>query len=188
MTNTIDETSLLTGFFESPEHGFYSNPDQANEKMKFCNSYNRLPTLLDLAYRMEDCDWLNLLGNEWSGCDNISRFYKALLDTPLGDDELTCFDMMTDEEREAFVCLPDLVTVYRGCYKLNKWGLSWTLSETIAKEFPSLNRYRRDEDSPIIVKAVVKKENIKAIKLDREEQEVIVWRPKHVSTKYIRQT
>ena len=142
--------------------------------------------MLDIAPRMDASDWLKLLGENWTGCDNIGRHIDGLHKSPLAHNDKTAFEMMDDEEQAAFNNLPDCLTVYRGCYPLNKWGYSWTPSETIAKSFPFLNRYRQ-QGLPILVKALVKKENIKAIKLDREELEVITWKPKHLSTKRIKQ-
>lgn len=76
-------------------------------------------------------------------------------------------------------------TVYRGCYKDNKWGLSWTLSRELAKGFPMLWRYRQNGQQPLLVTARARKENVIALKTDRGESEVITWRPKHISTRHI---
>jgi hypothetical protein len=161
--------------------------EQVKEALRFCNSYTRLPTLLSYARWLDDANWLVLLGEEWSVCDNVSVYLNDLIDSPLGDCQGGCpiREMMTAEEQTQYDALPDQVTVYRGCYAPNKWGLCWSLSADVALRFPSLIRYRM-EGQPLLVKALAKKERIIALKLDREESEIITYRPKHISTRYIR--
>lgn len=55
---------------------------------------------------------------------------------------------------------------------MNQDGLSWTLNREIAISFPFLNRYRTDQ--PMLLTATVSRDRIAALKLDRDEQEVIV--------------
>ena len=110
-----------------------------------------------------------------------------LANSPLGERRGTVREMMTDEELEAYAALPDVVTIYRGCYKANKWGLSWSLSRQVAEEFPTLLRYRRDGEQPLLVTAKIMKTDVVAVKMDRGEQEVIAWRPKHISTRHLLQ-
>jgi hypothetical protein len=163
----------------------------ASDALEFCNSYNRLPTLIALwrCCVVGDIDWLTLLGAAWTGCDNISDFTDELLnDTPL---EWVLFQgadgapLMTEDERSAFEALPEQVTVYRGCYRNNKWGLSWSLDRDVAAAHPFLNRYRR-EGQPLLVKAIARKSKIAALFLDREEAEIVTYRPRHVATSHLR--
>lgn len=93
--------------------------------------------------------------------------------------------MMTGEERAALARLPAVVTVYRGCYANNKRGFSWSLDPAIAATFPTLNRYRQ-VGQPLLIRATVERDAILALKLDREEQEVIAERPKIVAIRHIR--
>jgi hypothetical protein len=157
---------------------------------RHCDSYNRIPTLIDLwgACVVEQDDWLKLLGDEWSSSDNIGLHLDSLLDeTPLGE-VFAGYDkrhLMTDEEWEAFEKLPDAVTVFRGCYANNKWGLSWSLDRAVAEKFPTLHRYRQ-QGQPLLVKALACKADIAALKIEREEYEVITYRPRHISTSHIR--
>ena len=92
---------------------------------------------------------------------------------------------MTAKERKVYAALPDKVTVYRGCYKDNKWGLSWSLDRDVAAKFPRLHRYKQD-GQPILVRAIADKAYIAAVKLDREESEIITSRPRHVSTSHLK--
>lgn len=45
----------------------------ATRAIKGCNSYSRLPAIIDLAHQMEERDWLMLLGDNWDICDNIAQ-------------------------------------------------------------------------------------------------------------------
>lgn len=162
--------------------------EEARGHLAYCDSYSRLPTLLDINCSLADDDFLRLLGEEWSGFDNTGHNIDHLWDTAFGwwaqNGPLT--EMMTSEELDAYNALPDVVTVYRGCYRTNKWGLSWSLSKEVANEFPSYRRYCRPGEQPLLVTAKALKKNIIAVKLDRDESEIITWRPKHVSTRHIK--
>lgn len=160
--------------------------DSAREALRLCNSYDRIPTLLALwtGCAVEWNEWLELLGEEWSGSDNIGLHLDALFDTPLSDVLFGANErrfLLTPEESEAWERLPDRVTIYRGCYASNKWGLSWSLDRDLAAKFPTLHRYKQD-GQPLLVKAVAEKTKIAAVKLDRGEAEIIAYRPRHIST------
>lgn len=161
--------------------------EEADDELSLCHSYERFPLLLEMAKFgcLDDSDFIRLLGKWWSACDNIGKSEGALWDT----NAFMCWDhngpmreMMTLEEMQAWEVLPDTVTVYRGCYDINKWGWSWSLSKEIAKKFPLYLRYRRPGEQPLLVTARVPKTHIVAVKLGRNEQEIITWRPKHLST------
>lgn len=162
----------------------------ADAQLARCNSYTRLPTLIDMSPELEFADWLKLLGDWWSLCDNVGEWADHLMDlTPLGyvlDAPAALRPaLMTDLELAQLEALPDPVTVWRGCYASNKWGLSWSTDRETAERFPTLARYRQ-EGQPLLVKAVVAKQDIIALKLDRNEAEIVAWRPKHISTSHLR--
>lgn len=162
---------------------------EANNEMSLCNSYTRLPTLLEMEWMLDEKDFLRLLGKWWSSFDNIGLYADGLWDTSafMGwDHNGPVRDMMTAEELKAHNALPDVVTIYRGCYQINKWGWSWSLSKEVAEKFPSYLRYCRPNEQPLLVTAKVLKRLILAVKLDRGESEIITWRPKHVSTRHIK--
>lgn len=80
--------------------------------------------------------------------------------------------LMDEEEYELFQSLDDVVTVYRGvtsCNAQNVKALSWTLNRETAEWFA--HRYG---ESGTVYEAQVRKENIYAIFLGRNEEEVIV--------------
>lgn len=160
--------------------------------LTYANSYTRLPTLLALwrGGGVEHWDWLALLGEEWSVCDNIGEHADALLeDTPfadLADDPAALRHRFMDaDELRQFDALPEVVTIYRGCYAANKWGLSWSLDRAMAERFPTLHRYRQDGQA-LLVTARIAKDRIIALKGDRGEAEIIAVRPTHISTRHLR--
>lgn len=163
--------------------------DDARELIKWENSYSSLPAMIALSFRLEHSDWLTLFGEGWSCFDNIAQHFDDLAeDTPFGD-LLECPSlgrlMMNAAEREALAKLPEVVTIWRGCYAFNKWGLSWSLEPSVASGFPFLHRYCHDGEQALLVKATVPRKEIIALKLDRSEAEVIVHRPKHLSTVHL---
>lgn len=147
-----------------------------------CNSYQLLPELLNYSGLMEELDWLCLLGELWESFDNVSTSLDSLTYTAFGDRlKENISEMMTSEEIEFLRALPEEVRIYRGCYEENKWGLSWTLTKSIAKGFPFLRRYKM-KGQPLLISAKVRRENIIAVKLGRGELEIIAWKPKHLAT------
>ena len=142
------------------------------------NSYSRLPGIIELRRRMRECDWLRLLGENWSHCDNFVCFAKALRRAlPL---RRPICELMTLGELTAFDALPLMVTVYRGAGADGAGGISWTLDRAVAVHFPSYARYR-PASVPTLFVAEVCKLDILALKLDRDEAEVIVFKVKHLS-------
>ena len=81
--------------------------------------------------------------------------------------------MMDDEERAELVALPEPIIGYRGCYGHNIDGVSWSLDESIAMDFPFQDRYRADQSKvgpPLLARATVKKPRF-VLKLDRGERD-----------------
>lgn len=160
---------------------------EGREYLRFCNSYSRLPKLIEL-WEQSDIDernWLMLLRSEWSVCDNIGEHSRTLMmQTPLGwivDEPHLRRAFMSSKDWNAYQALPDELILLRGCYRQNKWGLSWSLDRATACRFPFLHRYRQD-GTAMLVEAHAKKADIIGVQMERGEQEVIAWRPKHVRT------
>jgi hypothetical protein len=74
-----------------------------------------------------------------------------------------------------------VVTVYRGAGKANRHGISWSLAESVARKFPTLLRYW--QKVPMLYTAEVRKQDIIALKLDRDEQEVITFGARIVASR-----
>jgi hypothetical protein len=134
-----------------------------------------MAVVLENLTRMPSRDWFVQLGDAWSACDNIWE-HRPVLRTLLsyaGRAELD--SMMSAEERAALQRLPDRITVWRGCYPINRAGLSWTLDREVATGHTKKNRYSRSDQIPLLRKALVRRDRA-VLKLDRNEQEVIVTR------------
>lgn len=142
------------------------------------NSHTRLGVVLLLAERMRWDLWLRLLGEMWTSFDTVCRHLDDLF-WWIGDSRGTSPEMMTKDERAALAALPELVTIYRGCGSVNKNGICWSLDRAVAARFPTLNRYRVPD--PMLLTATVPRDLIVALKLDREEQEVITFDAQVVS-------
>lgn len=145
---------------------------EAREILGWCNSFGRMPKLIELYEHLEFEDWLVVIGEEWSGCDNISEFLPELEDIfSVGPGPFQ--QMMNEAENRHYKKLPDLIRIYRGCGEHNIHGACWTLDRAIAKRFPFQHRYK--QTAPLLVTAEVEKSRIVAIKLDRGEAEVITF-------------
>jgi hypothetical protein len=114
--------------------------------------------------------WFVTMGDLWCMCDRIGPHTAALRAILLAGEEYW-HHLMDDAEDEAWQALPELVTIYRGCGVINRLGLSWTLDRKQAEEFPFLDRYKQNK--PRMLTAIVPKSQIVAVKLGREEHEVI---------------
>ncbi|MGA1809476.1 hypothetical protein VHN57_20380 [Sphingobium sp. WW5] len=145
------------------------------------NSYDRLRTLIDISSQMKPEEWFSVLGEIWEVCDNISYHvphlcsltpFLQLVRTPLAWRD----HMMTTNERAALADLPDRVTIYRGCYKHNMDGMSWSLDQQVAAGFLCMNRYR-SKGQPLLIKATIARDRILAFKNGRQEAEIIAWLP-----------
>jgi len=135
------------------------------------NSYNRMEVVLGNRSVMERRAWFAQLGEEWSGCDNIAS-YRAELRRIMRRANSNDLDaMMTREEVDALAQMPPRVDVWRGCYRVNRAGLSWATDRAIAARFPAMNRYRR-HGVPLLRHGVAIRERV-VLKLDREEHEII---------------
>jgi hypothetical protein len=143
--------------------------DEAVELLIWKESEDRMAALLQLRPRMERSEWLRALCEYWSVCDRIGYHLKELKGELGTKGPLR--EMMNEEELAAYDALPEEVTVYRGCGAGNREGASWSLDRSVAEKFPFLNRYRVWQ--PGLITGRVKKKNILACKLDRNEHEII---------------
>ncbi|MEB0059253.1 hypothetical protein [Variovorax sp. LG9.2] len=148
-----------------------STAEAAMNDLRLADSYSRLGTVMSLRPHLNGLDWWRVLGDEWSGCDNVAAFRLDLgkLFRTAGRNELDV--MMTNDERKALEAMPATITVYRGCYAANRLGLSWTTERSIAEGIVSQNRYRQPGQALLIVGRVPRSTCV--LKLNREESEII---------------
>jgi hypothetical protein len=155
--------------------------DQPRRASLLANSYTRIEVVIRAFGSMSRLDWFALLGSEWTICDKLWRA-RAVLKGILRDASRAELDaMMEQAERDTLAPLPSRITVYRGCYKMNRSGLSWSLNRAVAERFPSLLRYRHEGDQPLLLTGTVSRDRV-VLKIDRDEQEVIAAQVKVVST------
>ena len=88
-------------------------------------------------------------------------------------------NMLKARQRVFFNSLPDVITIYRGCNKLeaekgHTFGASWTLKRCVAEFFAFRGRGCKIEDGRVFAIKILKYD-ISALFLDREEQEVVFW-------------
>lgn len=143
-----------------------------NDLAGWADSYERGQVLIELVLAA-DPQWPETLGEWWSVCDHYPPAMKSVLQM-LHDTPAIRSHTMSDAEREALAALPEMVTVYRGCYASNRRGFSWTTDRAVAERFPFLYRYRRTDDGPpLLLEGVVKRASVLFVKLDRKECEVV---------------
>ena len=153
------------------------------EELVEVSSYERLPAMLQWAWLCEGGDWLRELGEQWPWFDNVNMYADKLVEAVSMHhwDDNPIRLMMNDAELEAFDQLPEVLTVYRGCYTVNKWGFCWSLDRAVAERFPHRHRYR-GEGRPLLVKGALQKSQVAALKLERKEAEIVTFvRPKCIS-------
>src|SRR5437899_2757303 len=91
---------------------------------QYSNSYSRMGMVFNLLGILAPEDWLSLLGEAWSCCDNIGAYRKELCSRLGVQGPLR--PMMSAQENAAYEALPDLVTCYRGCDRSMLLGASWS--------------------------------------------------------------
>lgn len=144
--------------------------DEANTWMlRHANSYTRLTKLFEIKHQCEHGDWLRLLGENFTTSDNVREFILEL-QAAIGK-KRPVLEMMDAAERGEFNKLKDSFCVYRGCGPINEAGICWTLDRNVAMRFPFQNRYTQKE--PRLITGSVERLQIVALKLDREEREII---------------
>ena len=180
--NTLVADAMRTKGIEIEEApvlaGRYTYSEAREYMTRHSDSYSRMGMVLSLQERMRGDEWLRLLGDNWTTCDNIADHFDELFGA-IESWGCPIEEMMTTEEKKAYDVLPDTITVYRGCGEHNTAGFSWSLDAAVARRFPLLNRYRVAK--PILVTATVSKNFIVAVKLDRSEHEVITYNAEIVS-------
>lgn len=129
----------------------------------------RIDAFTEIADKMKDTLYWELLAVIWSdtenGWQNLPAWQRAF-----DSDRPERRNLMNQFEVQAYSNLPDEVTVYRGCQKnQNEDGLSWTLDKSKADFFA--HRLRKDG---VILEKKVSKNQILAVLLGRNEQEVII--------------
>jgi hypothetical protein len=144
------------------------------DELEMANSYTRMACVLALRPHMDSLEWFGVLGREWPSCDNIASHRLNLLRILSAASSAECEAMMDESERKKLRELPEMLTIYRGCYYENRNGLSWTLNRDTAAGFVTLRRYRNDAlAAPALLVTGHAARSRVVLKLDRGEDEII---------------
>jgi hypothetical protein len=126
-------------------------------------------------HRLPAEKWWSVLGNEWQSCDNIHS-YQDWLKPLFRKCRRLRLNMMNRAERATYDSLPELLTVYRGCFTHGKEGMSWSLHREVAEKFPAVTMRVSVEDLPerplVCVMHIKKTECIYLG--DRNEKEIVL--------------
>lgn len=153
---------------------------QARAESAWADSYTRVDVVVSgfmRLVRLARLDAFALLGSEWSTCDNLWMWRGYLRQELRGASREELDAMMEPEELAALALMPESFTVYRGCYPLNRSGMSWSLDRDIAAHFPHLMRYygpglHRYSQAPILRTGTVTRSRA-VLKLGHKAEEII---------------
>jgi hypothetical protein len=139
----------------------------AELELRWANSWNRGDRIVRL-FEVKHPRQIALLGEEWIVCDCFPDEMSLVLEL------LPCpaLAAMTREEQRFLDALPDEIDVWRGCYRNNRWGYSWSTSREVAAKFPFYARYRQ-AGKPLLLRGAVDKDDVLFVKLGRDEYEVV---------------
>lgn len=139
-----------------------------------CNSYERTHELwLSMVITRSPrerislyLDWANLCDAPWSYRGDFAEMLRdALKQVPLRE-------VLPLEERAWFDSMGPFIRVYRGCESSRLRGLSWTTDLDVARGFAAGKRCVNDH--PTLASAVIPKDHVLALFLNRQEHEVAV--------------
>lgn len=137
-------------------------------RLRYADSYSRGACLIAL-FRAKHPGRERLLGQEWTRCDyfppSMLRVVRALPRPALA--------AMTKRERVALAALPELVTVWRGCYENNMAGMSWSLDRAVAAKFTTLYRYYQEGKARLVLRGTIARDRIAFYKAERKESEIV---------------
>lgn len=128
----------------------------------------RMQTFFELAARIPDKEYWQLLGSIWSDSENLWQ-YQEMLPYLLNMKKDGKENIMDEEEKQLLANLPDEITIYRGHQYINRLGYSWTLSYLKAKWFAQ--RFQKKRNNVSI--GIINKKDVIALITGRGEFEVI---------------
>jgi len=83
---------------------------------------------------LDDKAYWKIVGQAWVGCDNNTEDMMRWMSLLFSD--RPCKEcIMADYDKKVYDALPEVMTVYRGCNKYTKHGMSWTLDRAVAEKF-----------------------------------------------------
>lgn len=159
---------------------FEEQKERISHALIMCDSFDRFPTFLDICEEMDlkgELYWY-ALRDCYSCCDNTYQF-RLMIKDAFGRNTPHREYLMSKKEKEYLEKLPDTLTIYRGMtvkeFESGKFGVSWTLKESVARFF--IETYGRNYDTQDWPKTIhqltIKKEDVVAYFGERKEFEII---------------
>lgn len=143
----------------------------------------RVDAFKEIQDELSDWKYWKILGEIWVDTENQHaniRAWKNLLNSKRPHRHY----FMGEDETNLLLSLPDEVTIYRGCLKgRNENGLSWTLDKVKAEWFAK--RLLRS-GTPLLLTGVVKKSDIVAVLLGRNESEIVTMKVANITKVVLR--
>jgi hypothetical protein len=139
----------------------------------------RLEAFLDIMDEISDQAYWETLAWMWRDSENIREF-PTIWTSLLMSDRAHREHLMTDAERETLSAMPETFTVWQGHTEGRDDGWSWTFDKKVAEWFA--RRFARlEDDQPLVTEALVQRDDVVALFLERGESEVIVDPDKHLT-------
>lgn len=140
---------------------------------RYLDKPERMSGLENVYEHMSQKDFWQLFGEVWVNSESLyanQQVIEKLLKnyTP---EIAKHYPMMDETDQEAYNKLPEVVKIYRGCWKDNKQGYSWTTKEKVARWFAQRCPV---DGNPLLICGSAKKDNILAMFTGRNESEVLV--------------
>lgn len=107
----------------------------ADDFCSYLQSLDRGILLIKLQQGMSVDDWAKLFVEHWTSIETADYIDLVELKRAVNRVGMPLLrKYMTEEDREQYDNLPDVITVYRGCANQGD-GLSWTLRKEVAEQF-----------------------------------------------------
>jgi hypothetical protein len=135
----------------------------------------RLEALWAVRNEMTDREFWTAVGQVWTDSENVWQYrqhWHLIFLSPRPEREY----MMPEEDRAAFAAMPEQLTIYRGCNRLNKHGFSWTLNRQVAEMFTRRNIINAETGKRVktrVIERVIHKSEAIAYLNDRKEEEIV---------------
>lgn len=135
------------------------------------NSTNSPDVLLRGLLRRPPHEFWPLFHEFWSTCDNTWRWGERFLRLLQRKGDARPY--MDQDQTEFLGRLPGEIEVFRGCSLSRVNAISWTTDREIAEDFAAGHRSIGVPDA-VVASAVVSKQSIITVILDRQEKEVLL--------------
>jgi len=154
------------------------NLEEASDLILMCSSFDRFQTFLKIKDFLNDKDYWKMLSTAYTGSDDLFHLKEEVKEAFIVDRQHRNF-LMNEEDLKVYTSLPEKLIIYRGMtteeFESGDFGVSWTLSEKLAKFFAFTygRNFSTHGKKKVVHQLEVSKNEILAYFGDRNEQEVI---------------